>query len=233
MPKYRTKKRTKAAARIQRVYRKYRRGRTRIRGKPLALKQHNFVERKVRQLLTLNNTTLDSNGNLSSTNTWSFQMSDIPQIASYQSLFEYYRLNKVVVDIAYKNSGNVSAQSASLGAPINEINPTLYFKVDHNDVVGDNMNTLLESMKTHKKQLTNARPHFSLQLKPAIQTEAYKSAIASTYIPKWGQWLSFADPTVPHYGLKLQVQTPTPSSSIDFGSLEVTMKYYFSTKNNE
>lgn len=201
--------------------------------RPLALMPHNFVERKRSQLLSLNSGTLDVNGNLLSTNTWSFQVSDLPQIASYATLFEYYKINKVIVEFSYKTGGLFANTSTGTSISVNEINPTLIFKVDHNDVTGDSIGVLLQSMKTHKKQLTNNSPNFSITLKPAVQTEAYKSALATTYIPKWGQWLSMDDTTVPHYGLKLQMQLPAPNANIDYGSLEVNMKYYFTVKNNE
>ena len=204
--------------------------------KPLALKVHNFVERKRSSLHSLNSGTLDANGNFITTNTFSFQLSDIPQVANYAALFEYYRIDKVIVEFKYKTAGiyaNTTGGATPASPSINEINPTLIFKVDHNDVVGDSFNILMESSRTKEKQLTNDKPNFSIAIKPAIQSEAYKSAIASTYIPKWRQWLTTDDPTVPHYGLKLQVQCPAPSGAIDFGSLQITMKYYFSVKCNE
>jgi len=203
--------------------------------KALALKTHNFVERLPDVVLALNNSTLDSNGNLSSTHTNTFQISDVPQIASYASLFEYYKIDKMVITFRYKTAGKPANYIAN---PLNiqmfqEINPTILFKVDHNDAVSQSVADLKLSARTKEKQLTNAQPNFTITLKPALQSEAYKSLTASTYIPKWNQWLTTEDTTVPHYGLKMNIQCPVPNPNMDYGSLEIQKKMYFSVKNNE
>ena len=208
--------------------------RNRIR-RPLALKMHNFVERIPDVTLALNASTLDANGNLSSTHTNTFQISDVPQVAHYASLFEYYKIDKMVVTFRYKCAGVPGAYIAN---PLNtqifqEINPVIIFKVDHNDAVSQSVADLLESARTHEKQLTNDKPNFTITLRPAVQTEAYKSLTTSTYIPKWNQWLTMEDPTVPHYGLKMNIICPRPVANYDFGSLLIQKKMYFSVKNNE
>lgn len=210
------------------------RGKTRPR-RSLALQQHNFVERTPDVILALNNSTLDAAGNLSSTHTNTFQLSDIPQVAHYAALFEYYRIDKVVIIYRYKTAGVPAGYIAN---PLNtqlsqEINPTLLFKVDHNDVIAQSVADLKLSARTKEKQLTNNKPNFSIQVKPAIQTEAYKSLTASTYVPKWGQWLTMVDTTVPHYGLKMNIQCPRPNPNYDYGSIEIQKKIYFTVKNNE
>lgn len=208
--------------------------RTRRMGKkPLALKQHNFVERVPPKLINLNNSTLDANGNLINTLPFTFQMNNIPQIASYVELFEYYRIDKVVIDFRYKTSGLYANTDPAAGKSIQEINPTIIFKVDHNDATADSVVTLMESMRTKEKQLTNSSPNFSIQIKPAILTELYKTALASAYAPKWKTFLSMTDTNVPHYGLKVNIQCPAASGLADYGTLMIQQKIYFTAKNNE
>jgi len=203
--------------------------------RPLALKMHNFVERLPDVVLALNASTLDTNGHLSSTHTNTFQISDVPQIAHYAGLFEYYKIDKMVIEFRYKCAGVPANYIAN---PLNiqqfqEVNPLLYFKVDHNDAVSQSVADLLLSARTKEKQLTNNQPSFTITMKPAVQSEAYKSLTASTYIPKWNQWLSLDDTTVPHYGLKVNLQVPRPNANFDYGSLLIQKKMYFSVKNNE
>jgi hypothetical protein len=114
----------------------------------------------------------------------------------------------------------------------NEINPVLYFKVDHNDINSDTLATMKESMRTKEHQFTNSRPNFTITLKPAIQAEAYKTALTTAYRPRWGQWLSTSDDTVPHYGLKVYAVAGLANNA-NMGSIEVTTKIYFSCKCNE
>ena len=114
----------------------------------------------------------------------------------------------------------------------NECNPILYFKVDHNDINPDPLLAMKESMKTHEHQFSNDKPNFTIQLKPAVQSEAFKSATATTYIPKWKQQLSTADGTIPHFGLKAYA-IGFKNAYLDPGIIEVTYKMYFTMKNNE
>ena len=231
---YRTKRRHRASRQIQRAWRSSRSRMPKFK-KSLALKQHNFVERLPDVILQMNSSTLNSDGNLSSTHTNTFQLSDIPQVSSYSTLFEYFRIDKVIVEYRYKTAGvpaNYIANPLNL-QPFNEINPTIMFKVDHNDAVSQSVADLKQSARTKEKQLTNSRPNFTISLKPAVQTEAYKTITASAYIPKWGVWLAMQDSNVPHYGLKMNVQVPKPTANFDYGSIEIVKKMYFSVKNNE
>ena len=115
-----------------------------------------------------------------------------------------------------------SGTQASYAMEINnEINPVLYFKVDHNDMNSDSLATMKESMRTKEHQFTNDKPNFTIVLKPAIQAEAYKTALSTAYRPKWGQWLSTHDDTVPHYGLKCYA-VAGQSNNPNMGKIEVT-----------
>ena len=204
--------------------------------KPLQLQPHNFVERCTPQFITI------ANENVAVGLFKQFSLSQCNQVGYYTELFEYYKINKVVVEFKYKGASTpaystVPASSAGTHATYaleikNEINPVVYFKVDHNDITSDTLATMKESMRTHEHQFSNNRPNFSIQLKPAIQVEAYKSALSTTYMPKWGQWLSTADDTVPHYGLKCYAVAGLANNA-NMGSIEVQTKIYFTMKNNE
>lgn len=196
--------------------------------KPLALKPHSFVERLPSDTITINNEA----SAVGLFKTYSLDL--VPQAAQYKQLFEYYTLNKVVVEFRYKSLGGVANldQTVANRVPFNEQCPILYFKVDHNDITADTLATMKQSMKTHEHQFSNNKPNFTIQLKPAVQAEAYKSSVTTTYIPKWGQQLSTADGTVPHYGLKAYAVAAT-DSAVSSGQIEVTHKLYFTLKNNE
>lgn len=204
--------------------------------KPLALQVKSFVERTAPSVMVVAN---------ESTASGLFQLFTLDQCLQathYKALFEYYRLDKVVVEFRYKgaqtpayvsvpatSSGNQAAYAMEIN---NEINPVLYFKVDHNDNTSDSLNDMKESMRTREHQFTNNRPNFTIQLKPAILTEGYKTSLSTTYIPKWKQWLSSGDGSVPHYGLKAYAVAGM-SNNPNMGKIEVQYKIYFSCKNNE
>lgn len=217
---YKQNKKKKTQAWAMRTWRKNM-GRSRFK-QPLALQPHAFVERGVPELvLTPNGSGLFQ----------TFQLTDVYNRASYADIFEYYTINKVIVTYRYKADGDPRrdvTQANQMG--VNEANPVLYFKVDHNDASSDSLATLKASSRTRTFQFTNDKPELSITVKPAVLDEVYKSSVASTYVPKWGQKLTTADLTVPHYGLKSYAVAP---GAAQYGSIKVTMKYYFTMKNNE
>lgn len=193
--------------------------------KPLALKMHAFTERVIEET----NVPVNGSGIFQS-----FQFADIYNSTSYQKLFEYYRINKVIITLRYKADLNVRLDTVTTSQPgttaPNEANPVVWFKVDHNDVSADTLDLMKASTRTKEMQFTNNKPKLQITLKPAILNESYKSITASTYIPKWNQWLTTQDPSVPHYGIKLYCTGPGAQS---YGGIVMTKQYYFQCKNNE
>lgn len=207
--------------------RRMRRAKKRI---PLALKPHNFVERSGTDLISIN-TEANATGLFKH-----FEFQDIQQHSAYRTIFEYYRIDKVVVEFRYKSiggQGRVVDVSGSL--PVNEINPVLYFKVDHNDDDNDTLVNLKQSMSCKEHQFTNDKPNFTISLKPAllIEDENIKGATGVKHRPKWGLWMDADEPAVEYYGLKAYCVASTGGSGTDAGQLEVTYKTYFSMKNND
>lgn len=196
--------------------------------RPLALSVHNFVERHTIQDTIQIDTETSAIGLFKT-----FTLDQCNNVGNYKDLFEYYKINKVVVTFKYKGEGEAASWSTTAGQyPVNEHNPLLYFKVDHNDVTADPIIGMQQSMRTRTKVLTNNNSEFSITLKPAVQSEAYKTALATTYIPKWNQWLSTNDGSVPHYGLKVYA-IGYRGTTYNPGKIQVEYKTYFSCKNNE
>ncbi len=198
----------------------------RVKKAPLALQKHSFCERVIEE----ENLPINGAGLFKS-----FAFQDIYNSTSYQKLFEYYTLDKVICTLRYKAAlnpelaiHNVSGSSSTM--TVNESNPVVWFKVDHNDVSADTLDVMKSSMRTKEIQFTNDKPKIDIVLKPAILSESYKSSIASTYVPKWGQKLTTLDPSVPHYGLKMYA---TGQAAQTYGGIVVSFKYYFTCKNNE
>lgn len=193
--------------------------------RPLALKAHNFTERVVTEYnLVVNGAGLFQ----------TFALQDVYNTVSYQKLFEYYKINKVIITLRYKAAMNPHQDTVTATTQsVNESNPVIWFKVDHNDVQAQSLSDMKASTRTKEIQFTNNRPKIQIVLKPAIQEEAYKSTVASTYVPKWGQYLTTQDPSVPHYGIKMYATGSAAASSSSYGSIVMTKQYYFTCKNNE
>ena len=215
-----------AARRIQAAWRSRRPRPKRSRKIPLALQPHTFCERSGSDTLVIG-TEASAVGLFKN-----FEFSHITQWQSYTAIFEQYKLNKIVVEFRYKSIAQ-PAYDNSL-RQMNEINPVLYFKVDHNDADQDSLVDLKKSIKTKEHQFTNNNPNFTITLKPAVLLEDtnVKGAIGTNYRPKWGVYLDTNEVNVEHHGLKAYCVGGVGGSTQP-GSLEVTYKTYFTMKNND
>lgn len=200
--------------------------------KSLALMPHTFVERLPPSYLQVS-PEVSAVGLLKN---WRF--ADIPQVSSYVNIFEYYTINKVVVTFKYKNQGNAAVDLSAGGSGsqhINEANPSIFFKVDHDSDTLDPLATMKQSMRCHEVQLTNNKPNFSIQIKPAclIDTGNVKGAVGVDYRPKWGQMFSTDETGIDHHGLMMYAIGPNAISGTDYGQIQVDYKLYFTMRNNE
>lgn len=204
---------------------------------PLALKQHQFCERALGGIITIGN---EAGPAAAPYWTKTFKFKDIPQCDAYSNIFEQYRLDKVVVTFRYKGIAAPAAQSAGANMGINELNPLLYFKVDHNDVNANTLAYMKMSTKTKTHKFTNNNPEFSISLKPASQTLLVRQLTPTTLatnVPAWKQWIDadgIAGPgsDVEHFGLKCYCVGYT-DANFKPGTLDVSYKYYISMKSNE
>lgn len=204
------------------------RTRRRTYKKPLALKTYNFVERSSISSALVIKSEASAVGMIKE-----FSLNEIAQNGNYIALFEEYKIDKVVASFRYKSTGQYAYETGS-AININEINPVLYFKVDHND---ENLETLAElkkSAKCREFQFTNSKPNFDVVLKPAclIDVNNIHGALGIAHRPKWGVWLPTDENAVSHFGLKAYCVASSSGAHIP-GSLEVTYKIYFSMKNND
>jgi len=213
--------RKKARAQRNRLnFRRRPRGRRR---KKIALRPHYFVER-VEDKIKLNSSTLQADGTLLVNYKKYFQMNDIPQWSNYKALFDDYILTKVVLEMRYNQQIATYTSSTPI---VNQIKPLLLIKTDHNDAsTGVSWDDLKQSEKARLVQMSGGRVVQHV-LKPAVQVEAYKTLATSAYSAK------FNTTTVPHYGLKIQVQTAPGPAVYDFGNISLMYKYYFTMKNAE
>lgn len=227
MPRIRLTKAQQAKvrqARMRRGMRALKRRPRRIR-QPLALQTHNFVERSTIE----DNLLCDGSVGLFR----HFQINEMAQSGEYINIFEEYKINKVVATFRYKANSTVAVGQS--GNQVNEINPVLYFKIDHNsDSTSVSLDDMKKSMKTKEHQFTNDKPEFSVAFKPAVLVEGstVEGAIGTHYYPRWGQWLPVEEGAVGHFGLQAYAVAGSGGGTSQPGSLKVTYKIYFSMKSN-
>lgn len=159
-----------------------------------------------------------------------FSLDDLDTVQSYtpslQSMYEYYRINKVVVHIRPKFNVNQLAQN-------NIETPKIYSSIDHNMVTGEI--SILDDML----QRSNVKTHLGNKVINISLIPNVNIPITLTQAePKYKAWLSTEDFTTAMDGLHLYIGTirtqddqattggpPHPALAWDY---EIT--YYFSCK---
>lgn len=150
----------------------------------------------------------------------SFPLTGLPQVAQFQALYDQFRITHVQMRFMLRT--DPSAQAAATATY-----PRLYYARDYNDLnLPANLNELREYSKC---KIVHLKPDKTVvvNLKPAVLTEVYKTAVSTGYAPKWRQWISTADASVPHYGVKWGVDQFTNTNYW----LDVELVYWFDCKN--
>lgn len=199
----------------------------------IALQPHTFVERA-----TSDN--LDVAPEIQAVGLFKkFKLSDIPQSSDYTAIFEDYKLTKIIVKLRYKSIGQqarvIQLDSPDKIVPVNEVNPVLYYKIDHNDADTDTIDQLKRSVHTKEHQFTNDKPNFTIVIKPSVLTETthIKGSLGIAYRPSWNQWLPVSEVDIEHFGLKMYAVGNSGGGTSYCGSLEVQYQYYFTMKNDK
>lgn len=148
-----------------------------------------------------------------------FTFSQLPNVSEFSSLFDRYMITHAKV--YYHLKIDPSAQTASTATF-----PKMYIVKDYDDsAVPASLNALREHSKCYYKVMTPNRP-VVINIKPAILDTLYRSAVSSSYSPKWRQWVDMANTDVPHYGWKIGIDDLTNTNY----KVECEVKLWFACK---
>lgn len=178
--------------------------------------------------------------NVAQRGSMNFQFGDLPNYAELQVLFDQFRINKIVAKYCPQYNGTVANFALAKGAAdttdgygdIAELyNSKCYAVVDvDDDVLPSTANTLREYAVC--KQWIANKPK-TIVFTPAIRSLVYKTATTESYQPKFKAWLSTADITVPHYGLKFVVEPNSINSNLNYALATWEYTVYLSCKNTK
>lgn len=151
-----------------------------------------------------------------------FSLDQVASSAEFTTLFDQYRLDRVVVHVSWSNTalGSGTVNPDSITAPV------LRYLRDYDD----NTTPTDTAMRQHSqtKQFSVARDQtYTISLKPAMLTPVYRGAAsADGYLPSWNKFIDCGRADVPHFGLKLYANV----NNADAGSILLRTKYYFTCK---
>ncbi len=146
-----------------------------------------------------------------------FTLADLENYTELTSLYDQYMITKVVLEFLWTLTGT----DAGVVGPNPSMAPYVNCIRDYDDSVTPTQPVFRESGRVKRLRLTANKRHI-IALTPAVLGMRYKSVTGTAYGPQWKQRIDMADPTTPHYGLKIQLN----KVPLRLGYVQVTAKYY-------
>lgn len=149
-----------------------------------------------------------------------FTLADLPNYTEFTSLFQSYRIKKVVVRyIPLNGSSGVSGTGGALS-----LNTGLCATViDYNDASTATL-AALQEFRTCK--IWNMYRQHSRTIYPKVANEVYISGVSTGYSDGSNPWCSTNSASIPHYGFKVSIGAAPASVAI--GRLQYT--YYIQVR---
>lgn len=157
--------------------------------------------------------------------TYRFQLSACLNYVAYQTMWEQYRINKVVITWKPIRVQSVVGQVTAV-APGSTTNiPSYVIAIDNDDVSSEAYQDTKTRYGSRERLVTTPG---KVVMKPACLSEIYLAVAANAYSPQYGKWLDCRYATVPHYGVRLAMEPAEPAGNY---ALECKTKIYVSFKN--
>lgn len=157
----------------------------------------------------------------------SFCLADLSQATTFSSLFDRYRIEKVMLRVTTRNS---ATQLFNIASP-NQAMPTFYCAIDRDD--SSPLSTINSISEYDNSIATPGNLSFDVELIPSVvSTIANASSTATSSVIKRSdeQWLDIAATTIPHFGVKWAVG-PLQATSTSVWYWDVEAWYVVSFKN--
>lgn len=170
---------------------------------------------------------LTSNPTGFDTTAFQFSFDRVTNYTELTTIYDQYVIDFVQIRILWSPKTTLGA---NVNAPGQSTYPVLYYFKDYDDAT---VPTSLSEMKERgnlRQVRINPNGLIKINLKPAVLSTSYLTALTSGYAPKWGQKVDMNYPTVPHYGLKIGIDH---LDNQDQGALDIEIVYHvtcFGTK---
>ena len=140
--------------------------------------------------------------------------------ADFTNLFDEYKITGIKMNLF------TGFDTTTLSAAPNL--PVLHIVKDYDDVTALVSVAAAMQYQNCRSISMGASPPpggVSVFLRPKVQIQTYRTALTTGYSPKAGQWIDNEQVDVPHYGLKMWVDTMVGSNSA-LGSVVFVFTYY-------
>lgn len=233
MPFGRKYRKRKIVTKNRRAYRT-RRPYATIKGKHLGTSNlyHSFTRRcDVDQLDVTVDTSIAGATYLSKA--YVFKLDDLPNYTEFTTLFDSYRINKVVLYFSF--TGNTNGMYDTY---FRNMLPEMLYCIDDDDDTAPTADTsgweqLQQYSRSRFIQIGNrGKSTYTIVIYPSILGMAYNTSITTAYMPIRRRFIDCDNEKVPHYGLKWMVRIPRITIGGNECKLAVNVgaKYYLTCR---
>jgi len=195
---------------------KNRKSRVRVQG------AHTFSRRKLMDTITVSDVIKSEN--------LEYAFNQLVGYTEFSSLFENYRITKIVVTFQLINNPNhtLALNNAGVNTPTNWF-PKLWYTVDHDGGSDETLTTMKERQGV-RCAIMQPNKTVRVAFKPMCRTLTYKTSTTEGFAPR-NIKLDMADVNVPHYGLLYLIDTNglNPSDTYPFSVAMETQMFFSCT----
>lgn len=169
-----------------------------------------------------------------------FQLSDTLGYTEFDNLYDRYMITAVVLKVrlvtnpdailTVNNNGGTGVNAS--WSTINSTNwyPRFFYCKDYDDSSAETLAQLKERART-KMIILKPNMFHKIVIRPAALFQTYYTTTGSAYAPKWNSWIDMAQPSMPHYGLKYNIDCDGLSANTTYPfRVELEKTYYFKCK---
>lgn len=158
-------------------------------------------------------------------------LSQLYNVSEFGALYDQYRINFVVVKIIWRSTSvsmmETQDRPTYIGAPY------CIWTLDRDDTnTPTSVNQIREYAQSKQHYFSDAKRVLYIKWKPNTLTDNYQSPVATSYTPKWKQWIDIADGgATAYYGVKYALISPNGGNPNAAAYFDIEATYYFQMRN--
>lgn len=155
----------------------------------------------------------------------SFQLSDLPAYGEFQSLYDQYKINCIVLSWKLMN-----APEAQQMAYNSSNYPEVLYAYDYDSVVPATSLNQIRERGNCKQKILRPNSYMKMVIRPKITAPIYNgNAPNFAYAVHKPSWIDCSNPSVPHFGIQFGIDNFQNPNYV----LTVEAKYYISCRNTQ
>lgn len=131
-----------------------------------------------------------------------FSLNQVINPTDFSNLFDRYRINYVTVKVRL-------AIDPGAQIPASARYPRIWWVHDFDDAVIPGSIAELREHANYREAALDPHKPVEMKIRPSTLSLIYRTAVASSYEPKWNTWVDMAQTDVPHYGIKFGIDDLT------------------------